>query len=91
MPVAHADVDRERMAERFQPGLKSIRLAAGDLGDGRDATEELVVMGHLLYPLLGHTAAAENVVEEGADVVGTLGTAERDDEHGIEDRHDFRG
>ena len=59
------------------------RLPSRDLGDRRDAAEELVVVGHFLDPLGADAPAAQHVGQKRADVVEPLRTAERDDQDGV--------
>jgi hypothetical protein len=73
VPVAHADVDRQRLARvaqaRFEPvGLARVMAVIGDT-----PPKQLVVMRHFLHAFGRHAAAAQHVGEEGADVVETLG------------------
>ena len=84
MPVPHADVDRQRMARRRQPLPQTLGLPPRELGDRRDAAEQLVVVRDFLDALGRHAPAAQHVGEERPDVVGTLRAAERDDQDGVE-------
>jgi hypothetical protein len=84
MPIAHADVDRQRMAQSREPLLEPAGLTPGDLSDRRDAAEQLVMVCNLLDALGAHASPAEHVGEEWTDIGRTLRTAERDNEDRIE-------
>ena len=55
MPVAHADVDRQRVPRAGQTTARTIGLAPGDRRDRRHAAEELVVTRHLASTRSGAT------------------------------------
>src|SRR5262245_35376673 len=84
MPVAHADVHRERAAQSREPLLEPSRLATRDFRDRRDAAEELVVVRDLFDTLGTDPAAAQHGGQERTNVGETLWAAERHDEDGIE-------
>ena len=84
MPVAHPDVDRQRRAGARQPLAQALGLAHRQLGDRRDAAEELVVMRDFFDPLGRDAAAAQHVLEKRPDVGRPLRAAERDHQHGVE-------
>ena len=84
MPVAHADVDWQRLSGGGEARLRALGLRHGQLGDRRDAAERLVVMRDLLDAAGRDAAAAQDVLEEGTDVGRRLRTAEGNHQHGIE-------
>ena len=84
MPVAHADVDRQRPPCDGQADAQSFRLPARQLGDGRDAVEQLVMMGNFFDALRAHAPAAQHVGEERTDVVASLRAAEGDEQDRVE-------
>ena len=84
MPVAHAYEHRQGHAARLQPPGESRGLRARQLGDRRDPTEEIVVVGDLFHTLGRHPAPAQDVREKRADVLGSLRTAERNQQDRIE-------
>jgi hypothetical protein len=84
MPVAHADIDRKWMAGRGKTRSKTGRLPLGDRGDRRHATEEFVVVRHFLHALGAHATPAQHVGQKRADVVGSLRSAEGNDQNRIE-------
>ena len=87
MPVAHADVDRQRPSRDGQTDAQSFRLPARELGDGRDAVEQLVMMGNLFDAFGAHAPAAQHVGEEWTDVVASLRAAEGDEQDRVEIEH----
>ena len=76
MPVAHAEVDRHVHAGGYQPRAKPLYLALRDRRERRHSTESLVVFRHLLNPLRGHAAPAQDVREERPYVGGSFRTTE---------------
>ncbi len=84
MPVAHADVDRQRAPRGNEARAKSVGLPARQLGDRRDAIEQLVMMRDLFNAFGTDAAAAEHVGEEWTDVVASLRAAEGDQQDGVE-------
>ena len=91
MPVAHADEHRQRASRCGQSRREAISLRAGQVGDWRDAAEELVVMGNFFDALWRHASAAQDISQEWADVVEPLGAAEGDEEDGVEHREGKAG
>ena len=87
MPVAHADVDGQRHAARAQRCFQRRRLLHRQLGQRRHAAEPLVVMRDLVDPLRTDATSAQDVLEKRPHVVGSLGTAECDKQHGVEGLH----
>src|SRR5690242_7528866 len=71
VPVAHPDVHRKRQARRRKAVAKTVCLPPGQLGDWRDATEQLVMMGHFLDALGSYPSAAQHVGEKRPYVVRT--------------------
>ena len=84
MPVAHADVHRQRPPRGRKPLAQSLGLAPRQLGDRRDAVEQLVVMRDFFDPLGADAPAAKDVREKRTDVFASLRTAERNDQDGVE-------
>jgi hypothetical protein len=83
VPVAHPDVDRERMARCLQADAQSFRLPSCDLCDRGDAAKELVVVRDFLDTFGTDTPAAEDIRQERSNVIEPLWPAKRDDEDGI--------
>jgi hypothetical protein len=84
MPVAHADVHRERHRPLVQPGAQEVGLPQRQLGDRGDPAEHLVVMRDLVDPSRRHAPAAQHIPEKRPHIVGPLGSAEGDEEDGGE-------
>ena len=85
-PVAHPDIDRQRETPRRQVTTEPLGLLVRVLREGRDAAEQLVVVGDLLDALGRNAPPAQDVRQERADVVGPLGAPERDEQDGVERR-----
>lgn len=77
-PVAIAPIDGKR-EKRFEAGKEFAALGI----DGGDAIEVVVMFGHFEKALSRDVAAAEDIFEEGDDVVFAFGAAEADQEKGI--------
>ena len=73
MPVAHADVHRQRHAARRAALSRARAPAARQLGQRRDAAEPLVVVRDFLDPLGRDPAAAQHVREKRPHVGGPCG------------------
>ena len=73
MPVAHPDVDRQRVTGGREAIAKPVRLTPGQRGDRRHSAKQLVVVRHFLDALGRYAAAAQDVGEKGPDVVGPCG------------------
>ena len=84
MPVAHADVDRQRQPARGERVLQRRRLAQRQLGQRRDAAEALVVVRDFFDPLRADPAAAQHVLEKRPHVGRPLRSAERHEQDGVE-------
>ena len=83
MPVAIAEIDRQ-----IQPGIGEVGLQRRDdpliqRVDRRDPTEVQVVLRDLGEPFGGHPATPSDVLQEGDHVLGTLGTAEGQQQQGV--------
>ena len=85
-PVAVAPVHGEVTPSPGEFGPQRIEQRSVLGVDRADATEALVLGGHLLESLAGHVPAAGHVLEKGQHVVGTLGAAEGQQQHGVERR-----
>ena len=79
VPVAHANVDRQRVTHGNQARAKAVRLPLRQLGQWGNAVEELVVMRDLFDPLRRDASSAQDVCEKRADIVAALRTTESDD------------
>ena len=84
MPVAHADMDRQRMPASLHLLCERIRLAHGELGQRRDTAEQLIVMRDLFDAGRGDPPSAQDVRQERTDVIWPLRSAEGDDKDSIE-------
>ena len=84
VPVAHADEHRQRVPRGGESRRETVGLRARQLGDRRDAAEQLVVMRDFFDALRRHASSAQDVGQERTDVVEPLGAAEGDDEDGVE-------
>ena len=90
MPIAHPEIDRERMTGIGETPSEAVGLPLGQLGNRRSSADHFIVMRHFVDPPWRHAAAAEDVLEKGPHVRRRLRTTERDHEHGIERlRHDL--
>ena len=83
MPVAIAPVDGQvgTATIEFIPD----RCQQGDvlLVDRALAAEVVVVLGHFKHALSRHVASAEDVFQKRNHVVGAVGAAERNEQHGV--------
>jgi hypothetical protein len=79
MPVAHADVDGQWMSRSRQPIDEAVRLAPGELGDWRDAAEQLVMMSDFFDSFGSDAPSFEDTLEKWPNVGGAAGPTERDD------------
>ena len=80
MPVAHADIHGQRPSGVRKPVPQSLRLAACQLGNWRDAVEELVMVRDFFDALGRDPPPAQHVGEERTNVVASLGAAEGHDQ-----------
>ncbi len=65
MPVAHADVAPAAACRPLPAVAAALCLLARELGDRRDAAEQLVVMRDLLDPRGRHLAATQTLARNG--------------------------
>ena len=84
MPVAHADIHRQRVAPRRERRAQSPRLPVRQVGDRGHPVEQLVVVRDFLDPLGRHPPSAQDVGEKGSNISRTLRSAEGDQEHSVE-------
>ena len=87
VPVPHADVDRPSVTLTGQRLAQSGGLEAGQLAEGRAASDRLVVMRDLFDALRRDPAALRHDLEERPDVFGLLRPAERDQQHRVDAAH----
>jgi hypothetical protein len=83
VPVPHAHEYRQVEARGPKPLAKAVRLRARQISEGRDAAEELVVMRHLFDTLGRNPTSTKHVGEKRPDILGTMRTTERDQQHRI--------
>ena len=90
MPVAHADVDRQRQARAAQPLAEPLRLPHRQRRQRRHAAEQLVVVRDLFDPLRRDAPSAQHVLQKRPHVGRPLRAAERDHDQDtrIERDHD---
>ena len=81
MPVAHPDIHRQRSARSGQPLLQPFGLTPCQLGDGRDAAEDLVMMRNLFDPFRRNAPSAQDPLEERTHVGEAIGATTRFREH----------
>jgi hypothetical protein len=84
VPVPHPDIRRQRHALGRKPRLQPFGLPHRQRGNRGDAAKVLVVLGYGVDPVGRDPPAPEDVRQERPDVGQALGTAEGDDEHGVE-------
>src|SRR6185436_4580158 len=84
MPVAHADVDRQRGPVRGERARERDGLRPRQLVEWRSATRHrLVVMRDGIEARGRDAATARDELEEGPDLVGTRRAAEGDEQHRV--------
>jgi hypothetical protein len=83
VPVPHAHEHRQVETRGPKPLAETVRLRARQLSEGRDTTEVLVVMRHLFDPFGRNPASTKHVGKKRPDILGTVRTTERDQQHGI--------
>src|SRR5262245_1788327 len=91
VPVPHADIHGPSVTLTGQRLAQPGGLEAGQLPEGRTASDRLVVMRHLLDALGWYPSSLRDDLEERPDVFGFLRTAEGDQEHGIDVAHGVTG
>src|SRR5262245_10904274 len=84
MPVPHAHVDRQIDAFFLQSLRQAAGLPTGQLGEGRDAAKDLVVMSDFLDALRRYGSSAQHVGQEGTDIRRSARSSEGDEQNGIE-------
>ena len=83
MPVAHPDVDRQRVARVGEARPQPVSLTPCELGNRRNTGEQLVMMRDLFDTFGRDPPAAEDVCEERTDIVAPLRATERYDEDSV--------
>jgi hypothetical protein len=84
MPVAHPDVDRQRLAGCSKTRAQPVRLSHCDRGQRRHTVEQFVMVRDLLDALGRHPAAAQHVREKRTNVIAPLRATKRNDQNRIE-------
>ena len=87
VPVPHADVDGEADALLPERARERGGLAARQLVQRRAPADQLVVLRHLLEAVRRNAPARRHDLEERADVLGSLGSSERDQQDRVDARH----
>ena len=87
VPVPHADVDGQGDALLRERASERVGLAARQLVERRAPADQLVVVRHLLEALRRNAPARRDDLEERADVLGSLGSSERDQQHRVDAGH----
>src|SRR5207344_2551957 len=64
-----------------------VGLTARQLGQRRAAADQLVVVRHLREALRRYAPSRRDDLEEGIDVLGSLGPSERDQQHRVDAAH----
>ena len=83
MPVPHAHINRDSRPLLFQQQPQAIRLAEGELVEGRSASDQFVMVGHFLDPLPGHRTPAQDVVQKRTDLIASGRSPETDQQNGL--------
>ena len=83
IPVAVAEVHRQRLAAFSEFGPDLLDQRAVDPVDGRHPTEVQIVLGDGHQPLRRYAPAARHVLQERHDLLGALGPAEGQQQQGV--------
>jgi len=84
VPVPHAHEHRQVEPRGLEPLAETVRLRARQLSKGRDTTEVLVMMRHLFDTVGRNPTSTKHIGKKRPDVLGTVRTTKRDQQHGIE-------
>ena len=87
VPVPHADVDGQGEALLCERASERVGLAARQLVQRRAPADQLVVVRHLFEALRRNAPSRRDDLEERADVLGSLGSSERDQQDRVDAGH----
>ncbi|SKZ95837.1 Uncharacterised protein [Mycobacteroides abscessus subsp. abscessus] len=86
LPVAVAEVDRKVASPSREFGTQRLDHVQVQSIDRRHPTEVVVVLGDGFQSLARDASTARDVLEEWHHLVGPVGSAEREEQHGVECR-----
>src|ERR1700712_3631828 len=84
LPVAIAEVDRKRLPPLGQLEFNLLDYRTVDPVDRRDAIEVVVVLGYRVEALRRDTATPGDVLQERPNLLGPLGSAEREEKQRVD-------
>ena len=87
VPVPHADVDGQSEALLRERASERVGLAARQIVQRRASADQLVVVRHLLEPFRRNAPSRRDDLEERANVLGSLGSSERDQQDRVDAGH----